>query len=97
MSDEHIKVHQAGMSNLVDVIGAGVEQLTRILDELDSEVSTLRSRWNGEASAAYDRAQETWTVQLRDLTQYLQYARGRAANAQEIFAEAKSRNQQIWS
>jgi WXG100 family type VII secretion target len=97
MSGDHIKVVHAGMSGLIDTLGSGVQGLARVLDELDAEVSTLRAGWSGEASDAYDRAQRQWTSQLQEFTHYLQHHREQAARAQDLFADAKKRNEQIWS
>lgn len=97
MTDGRIKVQHDGMSHLIDQLGAGLAGIRSSLDTLDAEVATLRDRWSGEASDAYDRAQRAWSAQLAEFADYLALNRDRAIDAQDVFADAKKRNAQIWS
>jgi WXG100 family type VII secretion target len=97
VSEERTKVLHESMTGLVDRLTAGVAEIQRVLDTLEHEVSTLRGGWSGEASDAYERAQRAWTAQLHELHVYLAQHRDSAAHAQDVFATAKKRNEQIWS
>ena len=97
MTDDRTKVLHEGMTGLVDLLSSGVQRISQVLDSLDGDVSTLRDKWSGDASDAYDRAQREWSARLRELTVFLQQHRDSAAHAQDVFADAKRRNEQIWS
>lgn len=94
---ERIMVTQAGMDQLIDQLRDAVQHFTQLLEVLDQEVSTLRGRWTGEASDAYDRAQREWTAKLTALNELLAEHRHTTVRAQEIFQDARRKNEALWS
>lgn len=94
---ERIMVTNAGMDELIDRLRAAIAQFTHLLDALDQEVATLRGKWTGEASDAYDRAQRDWTARLTALNELLAEHRNQTVRAQEIFQDARKKNEALWS
>lgn len=52
-------------------IRTGATQIRTELEELESKIGTLRSRWSGEAQASYDESQRRWNKSLAELQQLL--------------------------
>jgi WXG100 family type VII secretion target len=96
MSSE-IKVNQAGMSTLIDRLRESIQAIEGILRGLDEDVAKLRGAWGGEASDAYDRAQQRWTAELGQMNELLAHHRRSAIASAELFEDAVQKNKQIWS
>lgn len=47
------------------------------LEELESKIATLRSRWSGEAQASYDESQRRWNKSIGELQQLLDQIAGK--------------------
>jgi WXG100 family type VII secretion target len=62
---------------LAGQIRTGAAGIRTRLEELEAEVGTLRSSWDGEAQAAYDQAQAKWTQSLARLNELLQQIAGK--------------------
>jgi WXG100 family type VII secretion target len=56
-----------GLGELLEQVAAGIDEIERILDELERRANALRPRWSGEAAASYDAAHRRWDASLRDL------------------------------
>lgn len=52
-------------------IRQGANGIQNELEELESKIATLRSRWSGEAQASYDESQRRWNKSLAELQQLL--------------------------
>ena len=94
---ERIMVTQAGMDELIDRLRDAIRQYANLLDALDQEVSTLRDKWTGEASDAYDRAQREWSAKLVALNELLAEHRNTSVKAQEIFQDTRRKNESLWA
>lgn len=53
-------------------IRTGATGIRSELETLESKVAQLRAGWSGEAQAAYDAAQRSWTSSLTELQQLLE-------------------------
>ncbi|MFV0374458.1 WXG100 family type VII secretion target [Microbacterium sp.] len=65
------KVVSHEVDNLYNTLASAVEQIQWELDQLDGKVAQLRHNWSGEASDAYDQAQQKWTVHATHLQELL--------------------------
>ncbi|GAA3593389.1 hypothetical protein GCM10022198_16550 [Klugiella xanthotipulae] len=96
MNDE-IKVDQAGMLRLIDLLREAIRSMEQILADLDQQVSLLRDRWTGAAAREYQRAQALWRSQLDEMSALLARHRDSVITSQELFRGAAARNREIWS
>lgn len=67
------------------------------LDALDSEVSRLRSSWDGEAQRAYDRAQREWSTAIGSMKALLAEATRRLIVANSISMSTADTAADVWS
>lgn len=69
---QSISVRPEQVIALAAQIRGGSTNIRARLDELESEVGSLRAAWDGEAQTAYDQAQAQWTQSLTRLNELLQ-------------------------
>ena len=74
MSFDGIKVqHSALEEGAVNVMKAKNDIVAR-LDQLEGDLSPLRSDWTGNAKMAYDQAKAKWDQAMQEMTLLLQQA-----------------------
>lgn len=69
---QSMSVRPEQVVSLAGQISTGANGIRERLEQLDSEVSKLRSSWDGSAQVAYDEAQVKWNKSLTELNQLLQ-------------------------
>lgn len=73
------------------------DSIATALGALESEVSRLRSSWNGEASDAYDATQAQWTARLAEMNRILGLAASAAGASAERYRRAQSKIEARWA
>jgi len=91
-----LKVDFDGLGEAVSRLTRAQEAIGGILDALDSEVKTLRARWTGEASDAYDSAQSELSSGLREANDQLAAAAAGILRANERYRKAEATNAAHW-
>lgn len=84
------------MESLVGALRAATTSISRELDGLDEEVATLRSKWGGDASDAYDAAQRTNRQNLRQMTRILEGSGGATDNILIRHRAAAAAVEKLW-
>src|SRR5580692_9900746 len=75
MSDGDIYVNYGSVNDVEDVLQAGTNAVSRILDEINSAVGPLRSSWQGSSQDVYSQVQAKWNADTSDMQSILsQYA-----------------------
>lgn len=72
-----ISVRPEQVIALAGQIRNGASGIRSRLDELESEVGSLRAKWDGEAQQSYDLAQAQWNQSLTRLNDLLQQIAGK--------------------
>jgi len=78
---QSISVRPEQVIALSGQIRNGASGIRTRLEELESEVGSLRAKWDGEAQVAYDTAQAQWNQSINRLNELLQQI---AAKTEEI-------------
>lgn len=65
------RVQFESLEQLEQSLRSASGEMLETLAALDSEVSTLRGQWTGEASDAYDVAHAEWTHQMDGVSKFL--------------------------
>lgn len=91
-----VAVRHDAISDTVARLALTVRHFEDALDALDAEASRLRSSWNGEAQAAYDRAHHDWDTAIRALKAALAEANRRLITANAISRETASTAARLW-
>jgi 6 kDa early secretory antigenic target len=68
---ESMSVRPEQVTALSEQIRSGAQGIAAELQTLEREVGALRASWDGEAQAAYDRAQLEWSKSLGQLQELL--------------------------
>jgi WXG100 family type VII secretion target len=94
--DNAMKVEFEAITDAVARLGTAEAGIGATLSALDEQVARLRGRWSGEASDAYDRAQQEWTTAIRELNELLAQATASLTAARDGFRAAEDANIARW-
>ncbi|MGV0834494.1 WXG100 family type VII secretion target [Mycolicibacterium thermoresistibile] len=82
---------------------AAVEQMARFesevierLEDIDHSMAALRSTWQGSGSEAHAQAQQQWTDGAEQMKTALSQLRQVAEIARRNYADAVTKNGQMW-
>jgi len=95
MSD--ITVHYSGVDNAGEALAAGTKAIQQVLEELDQQISTVRSQWYGSSSEAYSQRQQQWNQATDDMNQRLNQAHVNLGEIRENYANTDSGLAMTWS
>jgi WXG100 family type VII secretion target len=84
------QVRLESLDDLSRTLSATARNIANILKQLESEVTTLKSEWTGEAALAYEAAQERWTVELAALNALLATVAKSVGGARSAYQSAEA-------
>lgn len=92
-----IKVKFSSLSTAAADVSGSVGTLGRILDELESDLSTLVATWDGEAAEFYRQKQRQWDTAAAELADVLRRVGGALVQAGDNYAQVETRNANLWT
>lgn len=94
---KQIRVNQREMLELIDALKDNIQQIENTLDALTNNLNELSHSWTGQASRAYQTAQNEWLMSINGMKNLLEQYRTRTINVQEQFKNAAAQTASIWS
>ncbi|MFV0374714.1 WXG100 family type VII secretion target [Microbacterium sp.] len=89
---QSMSVQTSQVSALSQQIRQGAQGIRGQLEQLESEVKTLRASWNGEAQASYDLAQKKWTQSLAQMQALLENIAAKTEQIAQNYNASDARN-----
>lgn len=80
------------VSNLASDIATDVQGISEALDDLDSQVRSLISNWDGSAQEAYHTAQAQWTQDLQEMNTILSQISSATSTISQQYVESDNRS-----
>lgn len=71
MNLDGLRVNHAGLDRAAEDLYAAVKKIDDRMNRLESELSPLRSDWNGQAQQAYTTAKAKWDWALQEMRDLL--------------------------
>lgn len=96
-SGEFTRVDFGGMSQGQADFMATHSALQNTLDDLERDLETKLSQWDGAARQEYQRAKQQWRAAAADMANVLQNLGGVIGTGNENFTGAERTGQSIWS
>jgi 6 kDa early secretory antigenic target len=90
-------VEPDALAALESVLTTAKKGIDKELADLESQVRTLRSRWNGDARTAYDEAHRRWSETMTELSAIVDASSKLVADAAQRYEEAERANVQRWT
>ena len=92
-----IRVEDTVIEASVTRIDAAIDEMQRLLDDLERRAAVLRTGWTGEASDAYDRAHRDWDQSIRVLEKAARDVAAVAHSGVKRFRALDEANARVWS
>jgi WXG100 family type VII secretion target len=84
------------MQAAIDHMAKFGQDVTQILEDVDQAMATLRATWHGEASDAQAQSEQQWAQGAEQMTASLAQLQKIADTARANYADAVSKNGQMW-
>ncbi len=84
---------QQGQSDFANIYS----QLTNRVQDLEGQLRTNLSRWDGSAQQAYHAAQAQWNAAMADMATVLNQLSAVIGVAHENYTTTEAANSQLWS
>lgn len=92
-----ISVRHDAVADTVIRLALTVKAFEHELDTLDSEVTQVKSAWDGEAQRAYDRAHQEWSTAIERMKALLAEATSRLITANSISMATAATATRLWT
>lgn len=89
-------VRASGLTQAGDDLQTSSRNLKSILDDMDGQLTPLKSQWTGEASTQYQAAKARWDQTLEDMTLLLADISNLVHESNQNFQSADKRNAGRW-
>ncbi|MEL4319802.1 WXG100 family type VII secretion target [Leifsonia sp. YIM 134122] len=92
-----IRVEDTVIEASVTRIDAAIDEMQRLLDDLERRAAVLRTEWSGEASDAYDRAHRDWDRSIRIMEKAARDVSAVAHSGTKRFRAMDEAHARVWS
>jgi WXG100 family type VII secretion target len=86
----------AQMLAAIDRMQKFEKDVTEVLSDVDQAMATLRATWHGQASDQQAQAQQQWDTGAEQMKKSLEQLKTIAQAARKNYADAVSKNGQMW-
>jgi WXG100 family type VII secretion target len=86
----------AQMLAAIDRMAKFEKDVAEVLSDVDQAMATLRATWHGEASDQQAQAQQQWDTGAEQMKTSLEQLKKIAQAARKNYADAVSKNRQMW-
>jgi WXG100 family type VII secretion target len=86
----------AQLQAAIDHMAKFGQEVTEVLDDVDAAMAALRSTWHGDASDQQAQAQQQWDEGAEQMKAALEQLKTIAEAARKNYADAVSKNGQMW-